>query len=82
MFFENEVTRTLTVIEFLLVVIIGLAPVALTIWMKLVLYRRRVAEDERDSLTRADHESRDAAGSAGFSETLSRLSSKFANCAW
>jgi hypothetical protein len=64
MFFENEVTRTLTLIEFLLVMLIGLAPVAITIWMKPVFSRRRVAEDERDSLARADHEVRDAAGSA------------------
>ena len=68
MFFENEPTRTLTLIEFLLVMLIGLVPVAINIWMKPLLSRRRVAEDERDSLTRADHESRDAAGSAGFSE--------------
>jgi hypothetical protein len=65
MFFENEPTRTLTLIEFLLVLLIGLAPVALTIWMKQVLYRRRVAEDERDSPARADYQSHGAAGSAG-----------------
>jgi len=65
MFFENEVTRTLTMIEFLLVVIMGVAPVALTIWMKLVLYRRRVAEGERDSLPRADRQSREDASRAG-----------------
>jgi hypothetical protein len=68
MFFENEPTRTLTLIELLLVMLIGLVPVAINIWMKPLLSRRRVAEDERDSLTRADHESRDAAGSAGFSD--------------
>ena len=68
MFFENEVTRTLTMIEFLLVVIIGLAPVALTIWMKLVLYRRRVAEGERDSLPRADRQSREAGRAGVFSD--------------
>jgi hypothetical protein len=67
MFFENEVTRTLTMIEFLLVVIIGLAPVALTIWMKLVLYRRRVAEGERDSLARADRQSPEAGRVGVFS---------------
>jgi hypothetical protein len=44
---------------------IGLAPAAITTWMKPVLSRRRVAEDERDSLARADHESRDAAGRTG-----------------
>lgn len=69
MFFENELTRTLTLIELMLVVLIGLAPVALTIWMKLVLDRRRVAEDERDSPARADYQCRDATESAGvFSE--------------
>ena len=47
MFFENELTRTLTLIEFLLAVLVGLAPIAVTIWVKLVLYRRRVAEDEK-----------------------------------
>lgn len=65
MFFDNEPTRTLTLIEFLLVMLIGLAPVALTIWMKQGLYGRRVAEDERDSPERADYESHDAAGGAG-----------------
>ena len=65
MFLENELTRTLTLIELMLVLLIGLAPVALTIWMKLVLDRRRVAEDERDSPARADYQSRDAAESAG-----------------
>ena len=67
MFFENEVTRTLTMIEFLLLVIMGLAPVALTIWMKLVLYRRRVAEGERDLLPRADRQSREAGRAGVFS---------------
>lgn len=67
MFLENELTRTLTVIEFLLVVIMGLAPVALTIWMKLVLYRRRVAEGERDPLARADRQSREAGRAGVFS---------------
>ena len=67
MFFENEVTRTLTMIEFLLVVIMGLAPVALTIWMKLVLYRRRVAEGERDLLPRTDRQSREAGRASVFS---------------
>ena len=78
MFFENEPIRTLTLIEFLLVMLIGLVPVAINIWMKPLLSRRRVAEDERDSLTRADHESRDAGG-AGFLRIVSRHSSKFAS---
>jgi hypothetical protein len=68
MFFENEVTRTLTMIEFLLVVIMGLAPVALTIWMKLVLYRRRVVECERDSLPRADRQAPEADRAGMFSD--------------
>jgi hypothetical protein len=65
MLFENELTRTLTLIELMLVVLFGLAPVALTIWMKLVLDRRLVAEDERASAARADHQPRDAAESPG-----------------
>ena len=67
MFFENEVTRTLTMIEFLLVVIMGLAPIALTIWMKLVLYRRRLVEGERDSLPRADRQAPEAGRAGRFS---------------
>ena len=62
MFFENEPTRTLTLIEFLLVMLIGLVPVAITMWMNPVFSRGRVAEEKRDSLARADHRSREAAG--------------------
>ena len=65
MFFENELTRTLTLIEFMLALLAGLAPIAVTIWVKLVLYRRRVAEDEQASRARADHQPRDAAESPG-----------------
>ena len=65
MFFENELTRTLTLIEFMLVLFAALAPIAVTIWVKLVLYRRRVAEDERASAERADHQPRGAAVSPG-----------------
>jgi hypothetical protein len=36
-----------------------------TIWVKLVLYRRRVVEDEEASPARADHQPRNAAESAG-----------------
>jgi hypothetical protein len=67
MLFETEPTRTLTLIEFLLVMLIGLAPVASSIWMKRLLCRRRVAEDQRDSLERANYQSRDAVSSAGVS---------------
>jgi hypothetical protein len=66
MFFENELTRTLTLIEFLLVLLVGLAPVAVTVWMKLVLYRRRVAEDKRDSPVHTDDHSREDAGNANM----------------
>ena len=65
MLLDNEPTRTLTLIEFLLVMLIGLAPVALTIWMKQVLDRRRVAEEEKGSPAHVVHQPRDAAGSAG-----------------
>jgi hypothetical protein len=64
MYFENELTRTLTLIE-LLTVLVALAPIAVTIWVKLVLYRRRVVEDEEASPARADHQPRNAAESAG-----------------
>ena len=37
----------------------------MTIWVKLLLYRRRVAEDEKASRARADHQPRDAAESPG-----------------
>jgi len=65
MFFENELTRTLTLIQSLLAVLVGLAPIVVTIWVKFVLYRRRVAEDEQASPSRADHQPCDAAESAG-----------------
>jgi hypothetical protein len=65
MFFENELPRTLTLIEFMLALLAGLAPIAVTIWVKLVLYRRRVAEDEKASLASADYQPRDAAESPG-----------------
>ena len=65
MFFENEVTRTLTLFEFLLVALIGLAPAAISIWIKPVFSRSRVAEDEKGSSARADRQPHDAAGRAG-----------------
>jgi hypothetical protein len=65
MFFENEVTRTLTLFEFLLVALIGLAPAAISIWIKPVFARSRVAEDEKGSPAHADRQPPDAAGRAG-----------------
>jgi hypothetical protein len=65
MFFENELIRTPTLIEFLFAQLVGVAPVAVTIWVKLVLYRHRIAEDERDSPAWADHQSRETAGILG-----------------
>jgi hypothetical protein len=65
MFFENEVTRTLTLFEFLLVALIGLAPAAISIWIEPVFARSRVAEDEKGSPAHADRQPPDAAGRAG-----------------
>jgi hypothetical protein len=65
MFFENELIRTPTFLEFLFALLVGVAPVAVTIWVKLVLYRHRVAEDERDSPARGDHQPREAGGILG-----------------
>ena len=49
----------------MLALLAGLAPIAVTIWVKLVLYRRGVAEDEQASRAHADHQPRDAAESPG-----------------
>ena len=65
MFFENELIRTPTLIEFLFALLVGVAPVAITIWVKLVLYRNRAAEDERDSPAWTDYQPREAAGILG-----------------
>ena len=46
MFFENEFTGNLTFLRLLFAVLIGLAPIAVTIIVKRVLYRRRLAEDK------------------------------------
>jgi len=46
MFIENEFTGTLTVLQLVLGLVMGLAPIAVTIWIKLFLYRRRLAEDD------------------------------------
>ena len=45
MFFENELTGTLTFLHILVAILFGIAPVALTIAIKVALYRRRLAED-------------------------------------
>ena len=46
MFFEHEFNGTLTFLQLLLAFLIGVAPVAVTIAIKLSLYWRRFAEDE------------------------------------
>lgn len=46
MSFENEFTGILTLLQLLVLVLFGVAPIAVTIAIKLVLYRRRLAEDE------------------------------------
>jgi hypothetical protein len=46
MFLDNELTGTFTFLHVLLALLIGLAPIALTIAIKIGLYRRRIAEDE------------------------------------
>jgi len=50
MFLATEATRTFTALEFLLAVLFGLAPVAVTLLVKLVLYRRRIAEDNEEAI--------------------------------
>ena len=80
MFFENEVTRTLTLFEFLLVALIGLAPAAISIWMKpcspeavwlkTKKVRRRALTVSLATLL---------GGQACFLATLSRHSSEFAS---
>ena len=46
MFFENELIGSVHFLRFLFALLIGLAPVAVTLAVKLALYRRRVAENE------------------------------------
>jgi hypothetical protein len=45
MFPETEIARTLTAI----VTLIGVAPIVVTLWVKLVLYPRRTAEDNEET---------------------------------
>lgn len=46
MFLENEFNGTLTFLHILIALFFGIAPVAVTIAIKVALYRRRLAEDE------------------------------------
>lgn len=46
MFLANELNGTLTFLHILVALVFGIAPVALTVAIKVVLYRRRLAEDE------------------------------------
>jgi hypothetical protein len=48
MFIPNEISGTLTFLHLLLAFLLGVAPVALTIAIKVVLYRRRLADDDAD----------------------------------
>lgn len=50
MFLENELTGTLPFLRLLVAMIVGLAPIAVTIAIKMLLYRRRAAEDEASRL--------------------------------
>jgi hypothetical protein len=45
MFFENEFTGSLSFARLLLALLIGLAPIALTIFVKWMLYGRLLVED-------------------------------------
>ena len=49
MFLEIEATRALTSLEFLLAALVGVAPIGVTLWVKLVLYRRRMAEEKEEA---------------------------------
>lgn len=46
MFFENELIGSVSFLRFLLALLVGLAPVAVMVALKLVLYRRRLPDDE------------------------------------
>lgn len=45
MFFENELTGSLPLMRLVLALLLGLSPVAVTIFVKLMLYGRRIADD-------------------------------------
>ncbi len=46
MFLESELTGTFAFLHLVLTLLVGLAPVALVIAVKVVLFRRRIAEDK------------------------------------
>ena len=46
MFIENEITGNFTFLRLVLAIVIGIAPIVVTIAIKLMLYRRRLAEDK------------------------------------
>ena len=50
MFLETDINRTLSALSFLLAALMGVAPIVVTLWVKLVLYRRRTAEDNEEAL--------------------------------
>lgn len=52
MFLATEVTRTFSLTEFLLALFQAVAFVGTMIWVKVVLYRRRMREDEAHRLQR------------------------------
>lgn len=52
MFLATEVTRTFSLTEFLLALFQAVAFVGTMIWVKVVLYRRRMREDEAHQLQR------------------------------
>jgi hypothetical protein len=43
---QNEISETAAFLNSLLMLLFGLAPIAVTLAVKMALYRRRVAEDE------------------------------------
>ncbi|HYJ04047.1 MAG TPA: hypothetical protein VEX43_02870 [Chthoniobacterales bacterium] len=45
MFFENELTGSLALVRLLLVLLLGLSPVAVTVLIKVMLYGRLIAEE-------------------------------------
>jgi len=46
MFFENALIESVSFLRLLFALLLGLAPVAVTLALKRVLYRRRLADDE------------------------------------
>ncbi|MEP6670681.1 MAG: hypothetical protein ABJF10_16100 [Chthoniobacter sp.] len=54
MFFESKLTGTFRFLHLVLTLLVGLAPVALVIAVKVALYRRRIAEDKAVATTRPE----------------------------